>query len=51
MSIAAAIYPDLKYHPTRTLAPLAMIGSFSLIMVIGTDNLSKNVKELVEWAK
>src|ERR1700759_5417654 len=24
-SIAAAIYPDLKYHPTKTLTPLAMI--------------------------
>jgi len=51
MSIAAAIYPDLKYHPTRTLTPLAMMGSFPLIMVIGPDNPSRNVKELVEWAK
>jgi tripartite-type tricarboxylate transporter receptor subunit TctC len=51
MSIAAAIYPDLKYHPTKTLAPLSMMGSFPLIMVIGTDNPSRNVKELVEWAK
>jgi tripartite-type tricarboxylate transporter receptor subunit TctC len=51
MSMAAAIYPDLKYHPTKTLTPLAMIGSFPLIMVIGTDNPSKNVKEFVEWAK
>ena len=51
MSIAAAIYPNLKYHPTKTLIPLAMIGSFPLIMVIGTDNPSKNVKEFVEWAK
>jgi len=51
MSIAAAIYPDLKYHPTKTLTPLAMIGSFPLIMVIGADNPSKNVKEFVEWAK
>jgi tripartite-type tricarboxylate transporter receptor subunit TctC len=51
MSIAAAIYPDLKYHPTKTLVPLAMIASFPLIMVIGTDNPSNNVKELVAWAK
>ena len=51
MSIAAAIYPDLKYHPTKTLIPLAMMGSFPLIMVIGPDNLSGNVKELIEWAK
>ena len=51
MSIAAAIYPDLKYHPTKTLVPLAMIASFPLIMVIGTDNPSNNVKEFVAWAK
>jgi tripartite-type tricarboxylate transporter receptor subunit TctC len=51
MSIAAAIYPDLKYHPTKTLIPLAMMGSFPLIMVIGSDSLSGNVKELIEWAK
>ncbi len=51
MSIAAAIYPDLKYHPTKTLTPLAMIGSFPLIMVIGKDNPANNVKEFVAWAK
>jgi tripartite-type tricarboxylate transporter receptor subunit TctC len=51
MSIAAAIYPDLKYHPTRTLTPLAIMGSFPLIMVINPENPSDNVKELVNWAK
>jgi tripartite-type tricarboxylate transporter receptor subunit TctC len=51
MSIAAAIYPDLKYHPTKTLTPLAMIASFPLIAVIGPENPSNNVKELVAWAK
>jgi len=50
MSIAAAIYPDLKYHPTKTLIPLAMIGSFPLILVVGADDPAKNVKELVEQA-
>src|SRR5277367_2445311 len=47
MSIAAAIYPDLKYHPTKTLTPLAMIASFPLIMVISKDNPANNVKEFV----
>jgi len=51
MSIAAAIYPDLKYHPTKTLRPLAMIGNFPLILTVGPDNPSRNVKELAEWAK
>ncbi len=51
MSIATAIYPDLKYHPTKTLTPLAMIGQFPLILVVAPDNPAKNVKELVEQAK
>jgi tripartite-type tricarboxylate transporter receptor subunit TctC len=51
MSIAAAIYPDLKYHPTKTLTPLAMIASFPLIMVISKDNPANNVKEFAAWAK
>jgi tripartite-type tricarboxylate transporter receptor subunit TctC len=51
MSIAAAIYPDLKYHPTKTFVPLAMIASFPLIMVVAPDAPANNVKEFVEWAK
>src|SRR5580698_6258765 len=51
MSLAAAIYPDLKYHPTKTLTPLAMIANFPLILVEGADNPSKNVKEFIEWMK
>src|ERR1700732_1988699 len=51
MSLAAAIYPDLKYHPDKTLAPLAMIANFPLILVEGADNPSTNVKEFVEWMK
>jgi tripartite-type tricarboxylate transporter receptor subunit TctC len=51
MVIAAAIYPDLKYNPTKTFMPLAMITSFPLIMVIAADHPANNVRELVEWAK
>ncbi len=51
MSIAAAIYPDLPYHPTKTFVPLSMIASFPLIMVVAADHPAKNVKELVDWAK
>jgi tripartite-type tricarboxylate transporter receptor subunit TctC len=51
MSIAAAIYPNLKYHPTKSFVPLSMIASFPLIMVVGEDQPAKNVKEFVEWAK
>ena len=51
MSMATAIYPDLKYHPTKTLMPLAMIGSFPLILVVAADSPAKTVKDLVEEAK
>jgi tripartite-type tricarboxylate transporter receptor subunit TctC len=51
MAVAAAIYNDLKYSPTKDFVPLAMIANFPLIMVIGEDNPSKNVKEFVEWMK
>lgn len=51
MAVAAAIYPDLKYSPTKSFVPLAMIANFPLIMVIAADNPSKNVKEFVDWMK
>ena len=51
MAIAAAIYPDLKYSPTRDFAPVAMIAHFPLIMVIGADNPSTNLKEFIAWMK
>ena len=31
MSIAAAAYPNLSYHPTKTFIPLSMIANFPLI--------------------
>src|ERR1700685_4235661 len=51
MAVAAAIYSDLKYSPTKDFVPVAMIAHFPLIMVIGEDNPSKDVKEFVEWMK
>jgi tripartite-type tricarboxylate transporter receptor subunit TctC len=50
MSVAAAAYPNLTYHPTKTFIPLSMIANFPLILVIPPDHPAKNVKELVEWA-
>jgi tripartite-type tricarboxylate transporter receptor subunit TctC len=51
MSIAAAVYPKLAYHPTRSFIPLSMIANFPLILVVPVTNPSKSVKELVAWAK
>jgi tripartite-type tricarboxylate transporter receptor subunit TctC len=51
MAVAAAIYPDLKYSPTKDFVPLAMIANFPLIMVIGADIPSKTLKEFIDWMK
>jgi tripartite-type tricarboxylate transporter receptor subunit TctC len=51
MSIAAAIYPNLNYHPTKSFIPLNMIASFPLVLVVPAGHPAKNVKELVAWAK
>ncbi len=51
MSIAAAIYPDLTYHPTKNFIPLNMIASFPLVLVVPAGSSIRNVKELVAWAK
>jgi tripartite-type tricarboxylate transporter receptor subunit TctC len=51
MSIAAAAYPDLSYHPTKSFIPLDMIASFPLVLVVPQDHPAKTVKELVAWAK
>ncbi len=51
MAVAQAIYPNLKYSPSKDFVPVAMIANFPLIMVIGADNPSKNLKEFVDWMK
>jgi tripartite-type tricarboxylate transporter receptor subunit TctC len=51
MSIAAAAYPKLSYHPSRTFIPLSMIANFPLILVVPANHPAKTVKELVAWAK
>jgi tripartite-type tricarboxylate transporter receptor subunit TctC len=51
MSIAAAIYPDLRYRPTESFVPMAMIAHFPLFLVVPENGPFKSVKELVVWAK
>jgi tripartite-type tricarboxylate transporter receptor subunit TctC len=51
MSISAAAYPKLPYHPTRSFIPLTMTANFPLILVVPANHPAKTVKELVEWAK
>jgi tripartite-type tricarboxylate transporter receptor subunit TctC len=51
MSIAAAIYPNLRYHPTKSFVPLSMIANFPLFLVVPKNYPVKSIKELVAWAK
>ncbi len=51
MSIAAAIFPNLSYHPTRSFIPLNMIASFPLVLVVPYEHPVKSVKDLVAWGK
>ncbi|MDB5569899.1 MAG: extra-cytoplasmic solute receptor [Hyphomicrobiales bacterium] len=51
MSIAAAIYPNLAYHPTKSFIPLTMIANFPLIVTSPIDLPPKTVSELVAYAK
>jgi tripartite-type tricarboxylate transporter receptor subunit TctC len=51
MSISAAVYPKLNYHPTKSFIPLSMIANFPLIMTSPITNPAKTVKELVDYAK
>ncbi len=51
MSVAAAVYSDLKYSPTKSFVPLALIGQFPLILAVSPNNPANTVKELVAYAK
>ncbi len=50
-AIAAAIYPKLSYHPTKTLTPITMIASFPLILAGPVNDQIKSVKDLVAYGK
>ena len=51
MSVAAAAYSNLSYHPTKTFIPLTMIASIPLVLVVSRDHPVNTVDELVAWAK
>jgi len=51
ISIAAAVLPNLKYSPTKSFVPLAMICDIPLFMVVRADNPAKTLKEFIAWMK
>ena len=51
MAVSPAVIAGVPYVTLRDFAPISMIASFPLIMVVGADHPAKSVKELVAWAK
>src|SRR6516162_5414838 len=51
MAISPAVVAGVPYATLRDFAPISMIASFPLIMVVNPDHPAKSVKELVAWAK
>ena len=51
LAVSSAIYPNLPFHPTKTLKPLIMLASYPLIIAAPANDNIKSVQELVAWAK
>jgi tripartite-type tricarboxylate transporter receptor subunit TctC len=51
MTINPATYSKLPYHPVRDFAPISMICSFPLIVVVDPKLPVKSMKELIDYAK
>ena len=51
MSVSAAVYPNLAYHPTKNFLPLTMIANFPLIVASPVTLPPKSVQELIDYAK
>ena len=51
LAISQAIYADLPFHPTRTLVPLTLVGSYWLAIAGSTQHGINSLKDLVTFAK
>ena len=51
MTMNPGLYAKLPYDSLRDYAPITMIGSFPLILVVNPDLPVKNVKDLIAYAK
>lgn len=50
-SITPVIDPAAKYDPAKTLAPLAIVGTYGLPVVVATKLPVNNLQELIAYAK
>ena len=48
---APALYPNLKYDPTKDFAPVGVAAGTPIIIVGKKDHPANNLKEFMEWAK
>jgi tripartite-type tricarboxylate transporter receptor subunit TctC len=48
---APALYPNLKYDPTKDFAPVGVAAGTPIIIVGKKDHPANNLKEFIEWAK
>jgi tripartite-type tricarboxylate transporter receptor subunit TctC len=51
MTINPATYSRLPYSPLRDFAPIAMIGSFPLIVAVNPRLPVRSIRELIDYAK
>jgi tripartite-type tricarboxylate transporter receptor subunit TctC len=51
MTINPATYSKLPYHPQRDFAPISMICSFPLVVVVNSQLPVRSIKELIAYAK
>ena len=51
MAIAPYVYTKLAYNPTRDFAPVALLGTADIIIVVNSQVPVRSVKELLDYAK
>jgi tripartite-type tricarboxylate transporter receptor subunit TctC len=51
LAMNPAIYSKLPYSPLRDFAPISLIGSFPLVLVVGQSNPARTVQQLIDYAK
>ena len=51
MTINPAIYSKLSYATLRDFAPVTMIGSYSLILIVNPSLPARTTRELIEYAR
>ncbi len=51
IAISPAIFSKMPYVPLRDLAPVTMIGSYPLILVVSQSLPARTIAELVQYAK